>query len=77
MVHKIKQAYPEAHAELLNGQKGVDQGEIQAFRNVDAPLTTAMASWQTLDKTKQLGLSLILRLKKDNLRLVPLTPAAR
>ncbi|MCH5689158.1 hypothetical protein LWM68_35860 [Niabella sp. W65] len=77
LVHKIKQAYPEAHAELLNGQKGVDQGEIQAFRNVDAPLTTAMASWQTLDKTKQLGLSLILRLKKDNLRLVPLTPAAR
>jgi hypothetical protein len=77
LVHKIKQAYPEAHGELLNGQKGVNQGEIQAFRNVDAPLTTAMASWQTLDKTKQLGLSLILRLKKDNLRLVPLTPAAR
>ncbi|GAB3425104.1 hypothetical protein GCM10027516_26740 [Niabella aquatica] len=50
----------------LKGYQDIEDGEITTYTNNDFPLVPAMLSWQTLSKTKQLGLTLVVRIRQYN-----------
>ncbi|MGN7784929.1 hypothetical protein ACTJIJ_10390 [Niabella sp. 22666] len=66
LVKKIRKDFYDTQRQSLKGYNNIEDGEITAFNDSGSPLEPAVVSWQTLAKTKQLGLTIILRLEQVN-----------
>ena len=66
LVRKIRKDFYDTQKQSLKGYNNIEDGEITAFNNSTSPLEPVVVSWQTLAKTKQLGLTIILRLEQVN-----------
>lgn len=66
LVRKIRKDFYDTQRQSLKGYNNIEDGEITAFNDSGSPLEPVVVSWQTLAKTKQLGLTIILRLEQVN-----------
>lgn len=66
LVRKIRKDFYDTQKQSLKGYNNIEDGEITAFNDSGSPLEPVVVSWQTLAKTKQLGLTIILRLEQHN-----------
>ncbi|WP_114792063.1 hypothetical protein U0035_09430 [Niabella yanshanensis] len=66
LVKKIRKDMYDTQRQSLKGYNNIEDGEITTFNDSGSTLEPVVVSWQTLAKTKQLGLTIILRLEQDN-----------
>lgn len=66
LVKKIRKDLYDTQKQSLKGYNNIEDGEITSFDDSGSPLEPVIVSWQTLAKTKQLGLTIILRLEQVN-----------
>ncbi len=66
LVKKIRRDLFDTQRQSLKGYNNIEDGEITSFNDSGSPLEPVIVSWQTLAKTKQLGLTIILRLEQVN-----------
>lgn len=66
LVKKIRKDLYDTQRQSLKGYNNIEDGEITTFNDSGSPLEPVIVSWQTLAKTKQLGLTIILRLEQVN-----------
>ncbi|MGE9312109.1 hypothetical protein ACLOAU_10695 [Niabella sp. CJ426] len=66
LVKKIRKDLYDTQRQSLKGYNEIEDGEITTFNDSGSPLEPVIVSWQTLAKTKQLGLTIILRLEQVN-----------
>ncbi len=66
LVKRVRQDLFDTKRQSLKGYNNIEDGEITTFSDSGSPLEPVIVSWQTLAKTKQLGLTIILRLEQLN-----------
>ncbi|MCH5714974.1 hypothetical protein [Niabella hibiscisoli] len=66
LVKKFRKDLYDTQRQNLKGYNNIEDGEITTFNDSGSPLEPVIVSWQTLAKTKQLGLTIILRLEQVN-----------
>jgi hypothetical protein len=66
LVKKIRRDLFDTQRQSLKGYNNIEDGEITSFNDSGSPLEPVIVSWQTLAKTKQLGLTIIVRLEQVN-----------
>lgn len=49
----------------LKGYQNVEDGEITTYSNNSIPLVPAILSWQTLSQTRQLAITLVIRIRQQ------------
>ncbi len=60
---KLKRDLPEVEVNSLRGVKNVQDGEVRNYYNQLALVSPSSLSWQTLSQSKQLVLTLLIRLR--------------
>ncbi len=63
LARKLKRDLPDVEASSLRGVKNVQDGEVRTYYNKLALVSPASLSWQTLSQSKQLVLTLLIRLR--------------
>lgn len=63
---KLRRDLYDAKTNSLKGYQNIEEGEITTFTENNFPLAPAILSWQTLSKSRQLGLTLIIRIRQQN-----------
>lgn len=64
LVKKFRRDLHDTQRQSLKGYNNIEDGEITTFNDSGSPLDPVLVSWQTLEKTSQLGLTIILRLEQ-------------
>lgn len=64
LVKRIRKDMYNTQKQSLKGYNNIEDGEITSFNDSGSPLEPVIVSWQTLEKTKQLGLTIIVRLEQ-------------
>lgn len=64
MIKKLRRDLYDTQKQSLKGYQNIEDGEITTFTDSGSPLEPIIVSWQTLEKTKQLGLTIIVRLEQ-------------
>ncbi len=63
---KLRRDLYHVKTNTLKGYQNIEDGEITTYTNSNFPLTPAILSWQTLSKSRHLGLTLLIRIKQEN-----------
>lgn len=66
LARKLRRDMYNVKTNSLKGYQNIEDGEITTYTNSSFPLVPAMLSWQTLSKSQQLALTLIIRIKQEN-----------
>jgi hypothetical protein len=64
LVKKVRKDLYDTRKQSLKGYNNIEDGEITTFNDNSSPIDPVTVSWQTLAKTKQLGLTIILRIEQ-------------
>lgn len=66
LAKRLKRDLPLIKKSSLKGYENIEDGEVTTYSNTNFALEPAVLSWQTLSKSKQIGLTLIIKIKQIN-----------